>query len=249
MAAKAGYNTGKATIQLSNKTATSDIVLVKGATNNLPSDLVAYYPFTDNAADGSSNGHDGVVTGATLTADRFGIPNSAYHFSGNNQYLTVNNSVDLNFGSAQNFTLNAWIKSSGSQPDFAGIISKQNEQSPATRRPGFQMDIRNSNYAGVGFETNEDFVQPSFGEDLGTGWHLISLVVHRETNQLLPYVDGVAKNAIAIPNGSVDNSFPLLIGTDRTYTRFFRGDIDDVSIYRKALTSTEIETLYHEKGW
>ena len=44
--------------------------------------LVAYYPFYGNAKDESGNGNDGDVTGATLTGDRHGKPNSAYSFDG-----------------------------------------------------------------------------------------------------------------------------------------------------------------------
>ena len=44
--------------------------------------LIAYYPFNGNANDESGNGRNGVVTGATLTSDRFGSANSAYYFDG-----------------------------------------------------------------------------------------------------------------------------------------------------------------------
>ena len=49
---------------------------------DLQSGLVAYYPFNGNANDESGNGHHGTVMGATLTSDRFGRPNKAYHFNG-----------------------------------------------------------------------------------------------------------------------------------------------------------------------
>ena len=44
--------------------------------------LVAAYEFNGNANDVSGNGNNGVVNGATLTADRFGNANSAYSFDG-----------------------------------------------------------------------------------------------------------------------------------------------------------------------
>ena len=51
--------------------------------------LVAYYPFNGNANDVSGNGNNGVVFGATLTSDRFGIADSAYYFGGNGHYILV----------------------------------------------------------------------------------------------------------------------------------------------------------------
>ena len=49
--------------------------------------LVAYYPFNGNADDESGYGNDASVIGATLTADRFGNPESAYSFDGLNDYV------------------------------------------------------------------------------------------------------------------------------------------------------------------
>lgn len=43
----------------------------------------AYYPFNGNANDASGNGHNGTVTGATLTTDKSGVANRAYSFDGN----------------------------------------------------------------------------------------------------------------------------------------------------------------------
>ena len=53
--------------------------------------LLGSYPFNGNANDASGNGNNGVVNGATLTADRFGNPNSAYLFNGINAYIDIGN--------------------------------------------------------------------------------------------------------------------------------------------------------------
>jgi hypothetical protein len=47
------------------------------ATPVITNGLVAAYEFSGNADDVSGNGNDGVVNGATLTADRFGNAGSA----------------------------------------------------------------------------------------------------------------------------------------------------------------------------
>ncbi len=52
--------------------------------------LVAYYPFNGNANDESGNGNNGIVHGATLTADRSGNANSAYSFNGIDNYIDTN---------------------------------------------------------------------------------------------------------------------------------------------------------------
>src|SRR5687767_3937440 len=70
--------------------------------------LVAHYPFSGNANDESGNGHHGVVTGATLIADRFGQARSAYLFDGKD-FITVPHSPEFSFRPDQEFTIAAWV--------------------------------------------------------------------------------------------------------------------------------------------
>lgn len=58
---------------------------------------MAYYAFGGNANDLTGNGNDGTVSGATLTTDRFGNPNSAYHFDGINDFINIGNGVKPRF--------------------------------------------------------------------------------------------------------------------------------------------------------
>ena len=54
--------------------------------------LQMWYTFNGNALDASGNGNDGTVNGPTLTADRFGAPNSAYLFDGIDDYIDAGTS-------------------------------------------------------------------------------------------------------------------------------------------------------------
>ena len=60
---------------------------------NVTDGLIAYYPFSGNANDNSSNGNDATVYGATLITDRNNMPNSAYHFNGTNR-ITLSSGLD-----------------------------------------------------------------------------------------------------------------------------------------------------------
>ena len=64
---------------------------------NLDKGLQAYYPFNGNANDASGNNNNPVFNNATLTADRLGNPNSAYHFNGIDNYIRIPNNSSLNF--------------------------------------------------------------------------------------------------------------------------------------------------------
>jgi len=56
---------------------------------DLTDGVVAYYPFSGNADDMGIYSHDGVVHGAVLTTDRHGNPNSAYYFDGGGDYISA----------------------------------------------------------------------------------------------------------------------------------------------------------------
>jgi hypothetical protein len=68
--------------------------------------LVGYWPFNGNANDISGNANNGIVTGATLTNDRFGNPSSAYTFNGTSNFIT---STFAPFTTPP-FTISAWVK-------------------------------------------------------------------------------------------------------------------------------------------
>ena len=65
---------------------------ISNAQVNLSAGLAAYYPFTGNANDVSGNNNPS-FNNATLTTDRFGNPNSAYHFNGTNNYMQIPNKI------------------------------------------------------------------------------------------------------------------------------------------------------------
>ena len=74
--------------------------------------LVAFYPFNGNANDESGNEHDGSVTGAILTTDRFNQSGKAYSFLYNgfsSDRIEVSGTSDLNFATG-GFSISAWIK-------------------------------------------------------------------------------------------------------------------------------------------
>src|SRR5205085_1152000 len=57
--------------------------------SNAQSGLVACYPLDNNANDYSGNGYSGTLINVLPVPDRFGNPNSAYNFSGNNSYIVI----------------------------------------------------------------------------------------------------------------------------------------------------------------
>ena len=71
--------------------------------------LVAYYPFYGDATDKSGNGHDGKVIGSTLTKNRNGYRNHAYHFDGKDDYIEIGG-LDQSLINKNGFTYFAIVK-------------------------------------------------------------------------------------------------------------------------------------------
>jgi len=86
----------------------------KNLPTNLQNGLVSYYPFCGNANDESVNTHDGLVSGASLDADRFSKPNRDYTFDGNNDYIDIS-SVKGQLKSDSGVTIGIWFKSNWQQ--------------------------------------------------------------------------------------------------------------------------------------
>ena len=69
--------------------------------------LVGHWTFSGNADDSSGNGKHGVVSGATLMPDRFGVADRAYHFTLSDKIVTTAN-LGISGNTAR--TLSLWVK-------------------------------------------------------------------------------------------------------------------------------------------
>ena len=210
--------------------------------------LVALYTFDGNANDASGNNHHGTIHGATLASDRFGSPNSAFAFDGND-WIEVRHSNRLNFGPTSTFTVNAWVKACTTQDEFAGIVAKGPTN---TYIPGYQLVIRNELPEGLISRDNGDFVGVlGTKRILDSSWHMLTLIVSAPNEVVKLYIDGVLSQTSRGSgiDPSVQNFSNLFIGKERNSTRYAKGAIDDVSIFDYALSDATIANAYREGGW
>jgi len=211
--------------------------------------LVAAYEFSGNADDVSGNGNDGVVNGATLTADRFGNQDSAYSFDGSSDYV----SVSTEFSGYGDFSYSTWILigSAGIANDTQSIIQTAN---------GVLSYTQNSAALGLGIiedrlggTTGLPFTGYSYGVpigDLATDWfHLV--FIGRSNNTATLYLNGSEVNTGQRLTDTGGNGFypetNLGVIYDTrfdSHTHFFSGSIDDAYIYDRALSPTEVSILY-----
>nr|WP_299382583.1 LamG domain-containing protein [Allomuricauda sp.] len=210
--------------------------------------LVAYYPFSGNADDASGNGNHGTVVNAVLTSDRFGNVDNAYSFDDvGNKRISLGTAI--NPAHMTNLTLSAWIKLDASfvtccDGDSQTILGQGSGTGSSANYPFWFFFTYNGRYAlkrnSPSLET-DSFFYPEDG-----AWHHVAASAEGNTFKL--YLDGVevaSRNDGGSPGGT---NYQLAIGnlgnTSGTFGNTFNGDIDEVRIYDKALTATQIMDLY-----
>lgn len=203
----------------------------------IPTDsLVGYWPFNGNANDESGNGNDGTVNGATLTTDRFGNANSAYSFDGSDDYIVV---TANNFLQTSNFTVSCWIKANrldGHNTFFSTMDLNQGPLSDYELRV-WESYIQNAKGNGVSFGG----LSSQSTIDTIAWYHCVS-IYRNDTFYLV--INNIYEDTVA--NGFFANNFDLYFGTRNTDGLFYKGILDDIRIYNKALSYEEITSLYEE---
>jgi len=215
------------------------------------STLVAYYPFNGNANDESGNGNNGTVNGATLTTDIFGNTNSAYSFNGIDNYILCNTQVGP-FGNVSR-TVSFWAKTDR-DPD---TTSQQNTVLSYGQWPtgGGRFEILlNPKCRGLGVDVSDKYITKEF-DNSDNDWHFYTVVFDNSISNALSdlqfYADGTLLTSVCNTNGDINintlDEQVLNIGR-LFYTgqpRYFKGAIDEIKIYNKALTNTEVLTIYN----
>jgi hypothetical protein len=211
--------------------------------------LVAFYPFNGNYKDESDNGLDLKKFGEpTLTCDRHGIQNKAYLFNGNTDYF-YHDECDL-LKPITDFTLNCWINSSGMDDAQDVILSTFDDA--YTSLGGYQLSIGGNNE--VVFEVrnsgNYDIAVPRTPFDVTYKDKWIMVTAIYTSNEAKLYIDGSFANSFPhsdkIGYGIINNFW---IGTNPhafDSRRMYKGSIDDIRIYNRALTIQEITLLLNE---
>ena len=226
-----------------------DSLYHEGGYEPLTNGLLAYYPFNANAKDESGNGKDASYVDATLTTDRFGNADKAYSFNGTSNFISVNHAEALNPGIGS-FSYGFWVKTS--QVDNYTVISKLGS-SPNTNGFSFSMYgykiywyYKDNSTA---WECNNFYMNNSYYDNK---YHFYSVVLDRDNHKSLFYMDGklITPSSVgsSITNQNIGDTSPLTIGTWNGNNPSFKGSLDDIRLYNRVISPTEVDSLYHEGG-
>jgi hypothetical protein len=210
----------------------------------LTNGLVAYYPFNGNANDASGNGNNGTAHGATLTTDRFGYTNQAYSLNGTSAYILVPNAPANNV--AAQFTISFWMnpKPGYGTPFQNNIPIVCKWGGGGAGNASYEVGVTSMGQLYVAMCDPTQTTQATDTSVTTTGvWHQVILV--RDGAGFHLYRDNAllfSTNSLVQPQPSVYNlNFG---GGDVGDSAYYGGGLDDIRIYNRALSASEIQQLY-----
>lgn len=180
-----------------------------------------WWTFNGNANDSSGNGNHGVVNGATLTS---GVVGQAYSFDG-----VSNNTIGLNtsFGVLANYTISFWAK------------RNVENTMPISSGYAFYWYGDNSWKYTHGGVAGEYYYPKSVSIPIGA-WGFYC-VTYDGTNVRI-YRNNALEGSQA-SSGSADFSSGFLVGA-RADGYMLNGSVEDIRLYRSALSTTDVQALY-----
>lgn len=216
-------------------------------------DLVLWLPFDYNhtgnneTLDYSSYDNNGTVSNAAWTT--LGKQLNAYEFDGVDDYVDLWNV--LNIGTSDQ-TVSAWVKTTG---QGYGIIAGKGLLTGDDAADGFGIYMGTSEEAAVQIRENGSTVVSATGSIINdSNWHFIVGTVDRDSaTGLNIYVDGVLEGTAdptAFNGSNLNTGHHFEIGARETAVApgsrdyFWNGTIDDVMIWNRSLSATEIHQLY-----
>ena len=225
-------------------------VIVPGSCFPPPAGLVGWWPGDGNANDIAGTNHGTLQGGATAGA--IGVAGSAFSFDGTNGYVQIPDAPALK---PTNLTLEGWVLFSGLDSALSGtapagdqyIVFKQNSR--AFYFEGYALEkyrLANGDVFmfTVGSASGEEVFLPS-ATLISTGiWYHVAAV--RGSNFMQLYVNGQLETQTNVSFAQDYGTKPLYFGTsgDPGWDGKLKGRLDEVSLYNRALSASEVAALY-----
>ncbi len=209
------------------------------------SGLIANYKFNGNANDETGN-NNGTLQNAPLSgADRFNISNAAYNFNGTNQLVSTSNT----YSNPNDFTISIWFKTNTTTG--GKLIGFGDSQTGSSGNYDRHIYMNNAGqiYFGVWPGTAKVIFSASSYND--NNWHLVTASLSSTSGMSL-YMDGVLVASDATTKNGYNYTAYWKIGYDnlngwpsQPSSLYFKGNLDDALIYSRALSGSEVSTIYN----
>ncbi|MDZ7723611.1 MAG: LamG-like jellyroll fold domain-containing protein [candidate division KSB1 bacterium] len=173
-----------------------------------------------------------------------GIKQSALYFNGENAYVEC--PCPDTFNLSGDMAVSVWVKLE--DPDlssFTRVLSKKPRWDDST---GYELEINphidKINFCGGSRNERE---QGEIRYNLDSNWH--HLLAEKRGSAISFYIDNqwFATDSFAVD--AAPNSVPLIIGSNPSLYAFFKGALDELILFNRALSPAERDKLYQREYW
>jgi Concanavalin A-like lectin/glucanases superfamily/IPT/TIG domain len=211
-------------------------------TYNAQSGLVAAYSFEEGTgtttADSSGNNNTGTLSsGVTWTTGRVG---NAVSFNGTSGDITINDAPSLDLNGS--FSLSAWVNPATVSGTETLLIKE------TTTGCSYFLQIVNGQIDS-GFNNGSSCIEhvTTNANLVAANWYLLTAVLDHNGNTYNTYLNGSLIASVAETGVPAPNTQPLVFGRSGCSTCGFErlnGILDEVKIYNRALSASEVQTLF-----
>jgi gliding motility-associated-like protein len=213
--------------------------------------LIAYLPFNNNTNDESGNKNHGIAHGIQFTRDFTGKPGSAALFNGKDSYIEIPSSPSLNSTALLTVALKFYIQGPV-EPKYLlqrgkkeGTTSAKEMYhlrfSPLTEPREIDFNVWEPESCNLKVHLGTVTTTTKLAENYQ--WHC--LVGIFDGRSVVLYIDGVPSATVYPKQPFIEmctGDFPIYIGAPVSkYFTSFKGIIDEVRIYNRALDKSEVE--------
>ena len=202
----------------------------------IPSGLVAGYPFEEGSGattvDVSGYGHTGTLSGpAWSTQGKF---NKALSFDGTNDWVTISDSAWLDL--TNRMTLEAWVYPTVLSGWQTILLKEQPSELIYAMYANSDANVPNGHVYISGSEQHA----AGTAQLAANSWSHVALVY--DGAQLRLYVNGTQVGSKAQTGNITTSTGVLGIGGNSVWGEYFKGRMDEVRVYNRALSLAELQT-------
>jgi subtilisin-like proprotein convertase family protein/subtilisin family serine protease len=214
--------------------------------------IVGWWPGNGNTQDIINGNAATLLNGATYTNATVG---QGFSLDGVNDRITAAPTPALDFGPGADFAIEGWIRAFPAASSFGVMTVLDKRSAPTTTTClGIALNLQNGRLAlqmadgVVPNATWNYFVSPGPNLQDGQFHHIAASVQRNSTTGGRLYVDGqlVLTFDPTVEPGSLITTAPLRIGNhdDLSLNSYFRGVIDEITIFNRPLTAAEVADIY-----
>lgn len=200
--------------------------------NIVDPDLIGLWHMDGDWGDSSGYEHHGTAVNDPSFSTESMVGRNSGGFDGVNDYVEVANTGEFR---PANLTISAWINPSTLDTDKT-VITNEPTQTNSQNGFGIRQRADNKFWFVIGKEGDGAVVQSTTVATSGE-WFFVTGTY--DGSDLKIYVNGVLE-ATVTASRNIDTTFPLNIGRGNSGQEYYSGLIDEVSIYKRALTDEEI---------